>query len=277
MRKTAFALVAVLLTVGCTKEKIVTTPCAFDIRIDWVGGSKAQFTVTPGNKDASYVYGFLSENQMQYGWTDEQVSDFQLNWMELDYEQSKKGGAQASFTDLYGYKGPRTIRETQFIPDMDWRLVVFQINPETRKAIGDVYKADFHTKPVPEAELGFMLRYCADTLRIVPTNNTDTWFWEYEMDTRLLGVYGSPYFFYYSIIDMYDQYGFLDKQLCKGPAQWVFSRDDRSFREDTPYTMCISGCADGEITTDVFYLDFEMKDGRLSFSSHDIPVEYDPN
>jgi hypothetical protein len=265
MRKFAIACLASMLVIGCTKEKIVTTPCGFDLSVDSVKGSKVQVTITPENQNACYICVFTSEGQPQYSMTDNEQVDFQLGWMEEIYQGKKNSGAIASFADLFCFKGTRTIRETQCLDDTGYRLIVFQINPETHKAIGPVYKADFRTLPIPKSDLGFKVQYGGDKLCIVPSNNTDTWFWEYEKASKLTGIYGSPFLFYYSVIDMYDQYGFLENQLCKGPDEWVFSRDDRSIKEDVAYTLCVSGCADGEITTEVYYVDFTIRNGQIEF------------
>ena len=273
MRKTVLALMAVLLTLGCSKDKISTRPCRFDLQVDWVKGSRAQITITPEDPAACYVCGLMYDRQIQDNLSDKEQMAAQLQWMEHAFQSALEQHPDATFQDMFCYKGVRSIRETQLSPDIDYRLVVFQVNPATHEAIGDVlYSADFHTRPIPESDCTFRIQYSGSTLRILPSNQ-DTWFWEYDLASRLTGVYGSPYFFYYSIIDMYDQYGFLDYNLCQGPAEWVFPRDDRSIREDEPYTLALSGCADDEITTPVYYADFILRNGQLEFLYSDIPAE----
>jgi hypothetical protein len=74
---------------------------------------------------------------------------------------------------------------------------------------------------------------------------------------------------------MYDQYDFLDHLLCKGVAAWELPRDDRSIKEGVRYWMALSGCADGEITSNVLYTDFVYQDGRVTFHyTDDVIVEY---
>ena len=265
MRKCVFALLAVMLVLGCTKEKIATEPCSFTITIDQVTGSKMQATIVPENEHACYVYSLIGPDYPQYNYSDAELADFELAWMEDMYQTLQKAEGQASFMDLFGYKGPRTIRSLQLKADNDFRLIVFQINPETRKAIGPVYKTDFRTKPIRQSDLRFKVQYGGDQLRIIPSNDSETWFWEYEKDAVIRGSYYSPYFFYYSVIDMYAQYGFLENQICQGPDEWSLTRDDKSFKADTVYTLCVSGCEDGEITTDVQYLDFIYRDGQIAF------------
>ena len=49
MRKIALIFMALALLSSCKKEKIVSEPCTFDLKINWVKGTKVQFTVTPGD------------------------------------------------------------------------------------------------------------------------------------------------------------------------------------------------------------------------------------
>lgn len=265
MRKLVFAWMAAVLALGCTKEKIATEPCRFDITVDLVTGSKIQATITPEDENACYLFSFLSSDQPQYDWNDAELTDFQLGWMEDMYQNVQESGGVSSFLDMFGYKGPRTIRSLQFHDDMDYRLTVIQINPETREAVGPVHRVDSHTKPIKKTDITFRIQYGGDLLRIIPSNDSDTWFWEYEKESLIIGTYSTPYFFFYSVIDMYEQYGFLENQICKGPEEWKLTRDDHSFKPDTVYTLCLSGCEDGEITSEVYYLDFIYQNGQISF------------
>lgn len=267
MRKLTAIIAAALAMVACSKDMSEAIGCKLDIHVDWVRGSKAQFTITSSDKNACYVYGKINSTHPYFSLPDEDLVEFQLGWMEKEYQSRLAEGSIANFADLFAVKGTRTLRETQLADDMDWAFIVFQINPETHKPIGPLHKEYFHTLPIPKVDLSFTIEHSGDAMRIIPSNDRDTWFWEYESWQRMVGIYGSPYYFYYTLLDMYDQYGFLYSQLCHGEEEWVFSRDDRSIKEDEMYTMCISGCADGEITTEVFYLDFTIHEGVVLFEN----------
>ena len=59
MRKLLILCVAAMLAASCSKDTIVNTPCNFKITVDWVKGSRAQFTISPENRNACYVYGVM--------------------------------------------------------------------------------------------------------------------------------------------------------------------------------------------------------------------------
>ena len=275
MRKLLYICMAGLLTLGCTKDKLVTTPCGFSIQTGWVKGSRAQFTVTPEKKNAYYCYGVMAADHPLYHQSDEEIIQFQLDWMNSDYANLRKEGkTDGDFLDMFCFQGTRTIKSYLLPPDMDHKLMVFQVNPQTCQLIGPIQSTVFHTDPVPEVELDFTIQYKDNMFRIVPSDKTVTWFWEYETEVKIDDVYSGPYYFYYNIIDMYDEYGFLTYNLSVGDAQWVLPQDDRSIKEGVRYVMALSACtADGEISSDVSYATFVYQNGELSFSSSDCAIE----
>lgn len=273
MRKLLYLCLAGLLALGCAKEKIVTTPCDFQVDLDWVKGSRVQFTITPSNSNATYTYGLLSENYSQFDMSDSEKIDWQMMWMQLDYESQPGKDEGATFADRYCYKGPRTIRCTSIEPDTNWQLLVFQINPETKEAIGPLYTLPFHTPAVPQVNLSFTIQYKDNMFRILPSDKTVTWFWEYETEDKIEDVYDMPFFFYYEIIGMYEEYGFLKYNLSVGDDEWYFPDYDPSIKEGVKYNMVMSACTeDGEICSDVCYADFIFQDGKISFTYADCPV-----
>lgn len=273
MRKLLYLCLAGLLALGCTKDKIVTTPCDFQVNVDWVKGSRVQFTITPSNPNATYTYGLLSENYSQFDMSDREKIDWQLLYMNLDYESHVGEDDSASFADRYCYKGARTIKCTAIEPDTNWQLLVFQINPETHEAIGSLYTVPFRTKAVPQVELTFTIQYKDNFFRILPSDKNVTWFWEYETEEKIEDVYVMPFFFYYEIIGMYEEYGFLQYNLSVGDDEWIFPDYDPSIKEGVKYNMVLSACTeDGEICSEVYYADFVYQDGKVTFSSTDFPV-----
>ena len=266
---------AILLMGACTKEKAVSTkPCEFEITIDWVKGSKVQFTVTPDNPNAAYAYGIIAEDDVLDTSSDSQFMEWQLGWMKESYDALEADGIpHSSFLDLFCYKGTRTIRNIRLSTGKDWLLMLFQVNPETQEAIGPLYKIPFSTPPVEMMEMSFEILAQGERFTIVPSDLDRTWFWEYEATEKIEEVYGNPYFFFYEIIDMYEQYDFLDNLLCQGVERWILPSDDPSIKEDVSYTMSLSGCGwDGEITSDVYYVEFIWHQGRVQFTYSDIPI-----
>ena len=269
------ACMALAMMVGCSKQKLVTEPCQFDVRLDWVGGTKMQFSVSPDNPDAYYTYGMIKDEDF-VRFTESEIVGFQLDYMEGLYQaESYVKKPESPFSDMFCFKGERTIRVTQLTPGTAWHLLLFQLNPETREKIGQLYDLSFESFPVPKEDMQFKIVCSGNKFTIIPSDLERTWFWEYESEDKLMDVYESPFFFYYSIIDMYDQYDFLDHLLSKGVDEWTLPQDDRSIKENTTYTMALSGCADGEITSSVYYADFVFNQGVVTFLSADFPVEYE--
>ena len=275
MRKLLYICMAGLLTLGCTKDKLVTTPCGFSIQTEWVKGSRAQFTVTPEKKNAYYCYGVMAADHPLYHQSDEEIIQFQLDWMNSDYANLRKEGkTDGDFLDMFCFQGTRTIKSYLLPPDMDHKLMVFQVNPQTCQLIGPIQSTVFHTDPIPEVELDFTIQYKDNMFRILPSDKNVTWFWEYEREDKVADVYEDPYYFFYYIIDMYDQYGFLGHSLTMGDDEWELPRDDRSIKEGVKYVMALSACTeDGEICSQVSYAEFVFENNKVSFTNADFPVE----
>ena len=275
MRKLVYICLAGLLALGCAKEKIATSPCGFNLKVDWVKGSRAQFTVTPENPNARYCYGVIAADHPLYDKSDAEIIQYQMDWMNSDYANLRKEGkVLGEFEDLFCYSGTRSIKSKLMPSDLDHKLLVFQVNPETDQSIGPLHTVVFHTQPVPEVELTFTIRHKDNMFRILPSDKSVTWFWEYETEDKIEDVYSSPYFFFYDIIDMYDEYGFLEHNLSVGDDEWVLPRDDRSIKEGVKYVMVLSACtADGEICSEVLSATFIYQDGKVSFPYAEFPVE----
>ena len=275
MRKLLYICLAGMLAVGCTKDKPVTVPCEFHLQTEWVKGSRAQFTITPSQNNAYYCYGVIAADHPLYNQSDAEIIRYQTEWMHSDYANLRKEGhSDGDFLDMFCYKGVRAVKSTLLPPDTEHKLIVCQINPQTCEFIGPTHSKVFHTQPVPEVDLTFSIQYKDNMFRILPSDKNVTWFWEYEREEKVYDVYEDPYFFYYDIIDMYDDYGFLHHSLCMGDVEWVQPRDDRSIREGVPYVITLSACtADGEICSDVVYAEFVFQNGKITFTYADFPVE----
>ncbi len=274
MRKLLYLCLTGLLTLGCTKAKLATEPSDFKIEVDWVKGTRAQFTITPSDPNVCYAYGTLEAEHPMYDATDEEIVNFQLEWMDSDYESLRRDGkVEGDFVDLFCFIGPRTLQSKLMSPDTDQKLLVFQIHPETHTVLGPLHKLEFHTQAVPEQEIDFTIQYKDNMFRILPSDKQMTWFWEYERNTKIEDVYMAPYFFFYDIICMYDDYGFLDNLLSKGDNEYVLPQDDPSIQEGVLYTMMMSACSDGEISSPVSYAEFIYENGKVRFVQADVPVE----
>lgn len=274
MRKLLYLCLTGLLALGCTKEKLATEPCDFQLKMDWVKGTRAQFTITPSDPNACYAYGTLLADNPLYDETDEEIINFQLEWMDSEYAELRKDGVvEGDFVDLFCFIGSRTLQCKLLPPDVDQKLLVFQIHPETHTVLGPLHKLEFRTKPVRDQEINFTIQHKDNMFRILPSDKEMTWFCEYEKDAKIEDVYGAPYYFFYDIICMYEDYGFLENRLLRGDVEWVLPQDDRSIQEGVLYEMMMSACTDGEISSVVYYVDFIYENGKIQFVKSDVPIE----
>lgn len=275
MRRILYLFLAGLLALGCKKDAPVTTPCGFDLKVDWVKGSRAQFTVTPDAENAYYCYGVIAADHPLYNKSDAEVIQFQMDWMNSDYANLRKEGkSEGDFLDLFCFKGARTVKSILLPPDMEHKLLVFQMNPKTCECIGPLHTKVFRTQAIPSVDLTFTIQCKDNRFRILPSDKNVPWFWEYEKEEKVMDVYANPYFFFYDIIGMYDEYGFLVHSFSYGDEDWEFPRDDKAVKEGVRYIMAMSACTDdGEICSDVSYTEFVYQDGKITFSNADFPIE----
>ena len=266
MRKIALILLGLLALLSCSKQKYAKQACSFDLSVDSVSGTKASITVTPSNPTACYSVTFMNEKDEQFNWSDAQL----LSWFMEDqtdiYELYKMDdGLIGDYADIFCYRGPRSHRITRLTPDTDYRLCVFQMDPDARKPLGELYKLDFHTKPVVMTDLTFSLEVIeGDILLIFPSKPDTPFFWEYETVNYLDAVHEDAYAFHYNIIDMYETYGFMEHQVETDMSYWDFSEMDPSIKDGDECILTISGYADGEINTPVYTAKFVHNQGKIT-------------
>ena len=263
MRRYNMLTAALLLLGGCTaKEVLITEPVSLDLKIEQVKGSKIVFTVTPGNPDACYAVSVLPANLAEYDMPDREMALYLLSIGADTFRNRKKGGAyEGSFADMWCFRGSRTHRATHLDSDTDHRLLVFQVNPSTQTLIGNVIGLTVRTKPVQMRELSFSYKLNGHVLTITPSDPELPYYWDYDRESRVYGNYNWPYGYFYSLVDMYDQYGFVEKVYSQGPEDYDFSGD--WLKDGETYLLTAGACEDGEITSRVSALTLLYKDGKM--------------
>lgn len=113
--------------------------------------------------------------------------------------------------------------------------------------------------------------FCYMGERTIPSNLQASYFWEYEIeDERFYDRYfGSFFTFFYEIMDLYAGYGFMEKMTDRGVSEWNFVRDDPSVKPGERYTLAISGVQDGEINSEITYIDFIFQKGNIELLPHE--------
>lgn len=255
MRKLAILTIGLALLGACKSEdKVVVEPANFQITIDEVGSTKVSFTVKSSNPDATYLH--LAVGSWEDNWyplTDKEVAKDYLG-MIVRMDQSEditQENKVSQFQDRYCYKGDRSFHLQFLGRDMDYRVIVFQIDPFAREVVGNPVSVPFHTHPIPSLQLDFDAQLEGDALTITPSDNALSYYWDYETADYFWGdLASSVYYYLYEVTDMYEKYGFIDQVLSKGPQTYVFSEQDKGMVEGETFIVSAVGYANHELATD---------------------------
>lgn len=248
-RQLTLIVLSLFLLAGCQKEELL--PVEIKVEVESVTGSRARFTVAPANSRAYYSYVLLSRNDENYDKPAVSICNDEILWMEECLQYFENG----SFTDAFCYQGNRQLTMKMLASDMDFKFIVFQINPKTHKLIGEPVVIEFHTNIIPQRDLHFQVDFVADELHITPSDDNLTYFWDYDETDMIYDTYNGAANYLYSLAGMYQEYGFMDYYYYKGPCVWYLSLED-DIIDGTEYTLVIAGCEDGEFTTETTIVKF---------------------
>lgn len=272
MRKLILAL-GLLSLVACTEKAIVvTTPMNMSLTVNEVKSTKVIFTITADNPDAYYTYCLWNEMSGSL----EGLIDYLTTMAEEDYRQKTENEAIkiASFADLNCYRGTRTIRATRLTPDCDFTLLAFQLNPVTHEVIGPIRSESIHTKPAENRPLDFQFRFEGKRITVVPSDSNRPYYWAFDTQQAMYDNYLWPYGWLYSLIDMYEQYDFMDLLTSRGSVVYDAGRD--SLKEGELYSVLAVAYENGEMTSDYVEKSFRYENGQfLPLSSGEEPAETD--
>lgn len=261
MRKLLYILAGLALLAACKSEdKTIVTPATLSVKVNTVGASKVNFSVTSSNPDAAYIFiGIGAFEDWWYSWSDMQVAqDYLRQIKSLDDEYAKDKTQFSNFQDRYCYKGNRSFRYQFLGRDMDYRLIVFQVDPFKRELIGEPASTTFHTEVMPHVELDFQVDVQGDVLTITPSDNDVTYYWDYESDDYFWGdMASSVYYYLYMVTDMYEEYGFMDQMVSKGPETYVFSANDKGMVEGETIILSAVAYVNHELADDPKMWSFE--------------------
>lgn len=263
MRKILLLLSFIVpLLAACSKEQISSRPCDFVVNITELKGSKVRFTITPSNPEAYYTFSLISEDTGGYELSGDALVAHEMQILKEKYDLLGRFGRQnVSFADSFCYKGRTEQAELFLARNLNYKLVVFQVNPWKLEALGSSEEVLFHTLDTQLIDLDFDLQFSGDTLRIHPSNPEQTYVWDYESRDIIDEEYGSPLIYYYSLMDMYEQYGFMESVLNKGDREWVFPQDDEGITAGKEWYLILSGYQDGDVNSEETVVVFTWEPG----------------
>lgn len=249
-------ILSLALLTACNKEEI--RPTEIKIQLESVSGSRARFTVATASSRAYYSYVLVKEGDPNYNETATAICTDEIVKMVEALPYFETG----SFTDIFCFRGSRQFTMNLLEDDKEFKFIIFQLNPKTHNIIGDPVVCTFHTKPVPDRDLHFDVNFDGELLTITPSDDNLTYVWEYEESELISEQYIFAPFYLYKVVEMYQEYGFLDMLYMQGPSIWDFSLEN-NMDDGTEYTIAISGCEEGEFTTPVTVVRFRYHPGNI--------------
>ena len=267
MKKWSIIAVSVLAVLGCTKDRPFTEPCTFDLKVTKVAGTKAWLNIAPSNSGAYYSIALFNEYSDVFDKPAMELAEMQLGWDKDRYGAWENHlENMSSYADVFCYQGTREIKLKDLVSGLRHRIVIMQVNPETRTIIGTPQDVGFATKVVGMTDLTFDVQFGADKVTITPSDPDATYYWDYDSRSRIEEKFMDPGVFFYSIIDLYEDYDFMSSMISRGTEAYVFSANDRHIEEGEECILVVAGYADGEINT---------AQNAYSFVYHkDKPIEY---
>ena len=267
MKKIIIIAATVLAALACTKEQTYTDPCTFEINVSRVKSSKVWFSIKPSNPNAYYAYGVFSEQADIYDLPLMELAQLNLGWWKTTYDMWKETESNAgTFADVFCYQKDREIKQTGLGTGLEHRLFVVQLNPETRTIIGTPQEVRFTTKSVEMVPLVFDVKFEADRVTITPSDPKATYYWDYDSREVIEENYFSAGNFFYTIVDLYEDYDFMPNMVSLGTDTYVFSQNDKSMKEGEKCMLVVSGYAGGEINSHLTMYEFTYY--------KDKPIEY---
>ena len=255
-------VLGLLLFAGCQREELL--PTELKVKIETVTGTRVRFTVAPENPHAYYAYILINEKDGSFNNPLTEICKEEIELMEDALSSSSY--EEENFLDIFFYRGSRQFTRGELYDDMDYKLIVFQINPKTHELIGDPVGTTFHTNPVPDRDLHFQVSFEGDLLTITPTDDYLTYFWQYEESEMIYNQYGGATSYLYAIAGLYQEYGFMDWNYYYGTSVFELSSEN-NMEDGTEYTLVICGCEEGELTTTSTIVKFIYHPGNIEVLS----------
>lgn len=251
-----FSILSLLLLAGCQRDELL--PTEIKVKMESLTSSRVRFTVAPANPHAYYTYLLVSEQEENFDKPAAEICRDEI----LDMEDAMAYFQYDDFLDIFFFSGSRQFNIGALRDDLDFKFIVFQINPKTHELLGEPVVTPFHTKPATHQYLQFQVDAEGDLMTITPSDDNITYFWQYEEDDLIYSNYGGATSYLYAIAGMYQEYGFLEYNYSFGPSVCDFSLES-DMQDGTLYTLVICGCEEGEFTTISTIVKFRYHPGNI--------------
>ena len=255
----------VALLAGCTaKDTMVTTPVDIGFKIERIKSGKVYLTVTCPNPDAYYFCKVRYMDPDSPVLSDREMALESIELAKLNYEIRKQNrDIHARLIDLSAYRGSRSIKDTELSGGNTYRLLLFQVNPEDLSIIGDVKGETFQTPRVEMKDMDFTFAAEGNQLLVTPSDGDRTYYCDFEREERIYDDYMSPKGYFYSVVDLYEDYGFMGNVLSRGPARYDLSKTRLIEGEKYLVIAAAYDLQQEEITSRCIVSEFTYQGGQL--------------
>ena len=243
-----------LLLLSC-QDRMTVRESEFRVEVTSVSGTVIRITVAAMNPKAYYCYTVVGENEPLFNASTEDIIAEDLKNMDLNYPYFADVGKNGSYTDIFCYRGSRQFNLVDRAPDSDIKFVLYQFHPQKHTPIGEPVVKVIHTKPVPERNLSFEVSITGEKITVTPSDPSLPYIWDYDNNEYIKDTYYLHKNYLQNLVNMYDEYGFLESEISKGPEEWNFA-DDTHLKASEEYALVIGGCENGGFTTPVMYTVF---------------------
>lgn len=257
MKNTVVILLALLAFTGCSKKsRLETSECNFQINITQVSATKVYFEVVPDNVYACYLWWACTSDSKEYDLSKEELARQMLSDSKISYEVMKgESDVYASFADAFLFRGKRTFTCKSLMPDAPGKIVLAQVNPNTREIIGEPVEVRFTTTEDNYRDMTFRASFQGTVLTIIPSDPSRTYFWDYISERQAEDDFTTLYLYYYNLVYMYEDYGFMAGLCKKGTDSFDLSQD-ANIVPGVKYYLVISAYEEGEISSDLTFYNF---------------------
>lgn len=259
---------AALLPFACTPHDIVVgREVDLQLKIEKVGGSKVEFSILTSNENAWYTFFIVPESDPSFELSDKEAALEYIRYLE-DLREGK--GEQMAdlprkpegrFEDFAFYRGSRKLKIQFLADDTDYRLILYQVHPKTHELIGKGCGETFHTPEITIKPMAFEFIAEKNVLTITPSDDERTYIWGILRNDQMLDDYYGPFYYLYSLIDMYEDYGFAEPMLSRGVVSIPI--EEGSLREGETYCIAAIGYEDGEISSEDSSWLFTLRSGVI--------------
>ena len=260
MKKLVFPILLAMVLAGCNQAYL--NPSEISITIDTIRASQVQITFKPDIEDAYYLLGMITKSDLKE-MTIENMVQGALDFMSRSYDQMlEAGNMYASFEETYLYQGK--LKKGFYYLESNTEYVIFavQVNPVDRKIMGDIVSKECKTPYLEGSDMTFSIWTDNDTITISPSNNEDTYYFNYiSLDEIEENYEGDATSYLYETINMLEEYGFMEYCMLNGYQKIILS-EDKSMRNGEDYVFFLMGY-NGEITTTIETAMFTYFDNRI--------------